>query len=256
MSNKTYDSDLVARSLPEALGCGDLPIINEALAALFTDLRYASTLYQNKDFSDRAATLVALEAGWRFLMRFQPARDEQLHLPLINLSSALMALNNNSVATILRPTPTPKGGRAPDAPDRHALIGIVVGTVGRLLWTGMPVREAHKVVAAELLRLGTRPGRGTGRMTARTVKQWYDRVSADRPAMCSILAGGSEALKKAQPADLARIVAVLNANMMLSPEWKSRLDGRPRDDARRFILSSLRESIERRVVSGNAPGPL
>jgi hypothetical protein len=93
-------------------------------------------------------------------------------------------------------------------------------------------------------------------MTARTVKQWYDRVSADRPAMCSILAGGSEALKKAQPADLARIVAVLNANMMLSPEWKSRLDGRPRDDARRFILSSLRESIERRVVSGNAPGPL
>src|ERR1700720_182293 len=96
-------------SLPEMICSSDLAGVNEALAGLFADLRQASELYADKNFSDRAAILVALNASWRFLMQFRAALDEQLHLPLKNLSSALMALNNNNVAPILRPTPTPKG---------------------------------------------------------------------------------------------------------------------------------------------------
>jgi len=229
--------------LSEALGAEDLAIFNEVLAALFSDLRDASTLYRDKKISDRAATVIALGAAYRFLMCFRPALDEQLHLPLLNLSSALMALNDNYVAPLLRPTRTPIGGRAPDPPKRQALIGLAVGTVGRLVWTGMPVREACKVVAAELVRLGIGLARGTGTIKDRTVKGWCDRVSADRPAIRAILTGGAKAVTEADPGDVAASAAVINADEMLTPKWRSLIERQPRKEARAFVLSCLKANI-------------
>jgi hypothetical protein len=52
--------------LPEAFGADDLAIVNEVLAALFFDLRDASKLYRDRKVSDRAATVIALGAAYRF----------------------------------------------------------------------------------------------------------------------------------------------------------------------------------------------
>jgi hypothetical protein len=60
----------------------DLAIFNEVLAA---------------PFSDRAATVIALSAAYRFLMCFRLVLDEQLHIRLLNLSLALMALNRKAL---------------------------------------------------------------------------------------------------------------------------------------------------------------
>src|SRR5258707_5959606 len=56
MSNSAQGGgpDLAASSLPERLRSSDLESVNEALAGLFADLRYASRLYTEKDLSDRA----------------------------------------------------------------------------------------------------------------------------------------------------------------------------------------------------------
>src|SRR5258708_4603990 len=134
--------------LSETIGADDLEMINEVLTSLFAELRFASALYLDKRFADRAATLVALSAVWRFLIWFRPVLDERLHVPLMKLSSALLALNDNNVHPILQPNTPRRGGRSQDSPDRQALIGIAVGTVERLLWTGMELGEADKAVAA------------------------------------------------------------------------------------------------------------
>jgi hypothetical protein len=250
----TWGNDLnwVPGTLPEVLNSSDLTTINDALSALFAKLRWALKLYQSHQL-DRAATLVSLNAAWQFLICFDPVFKEQLHLPLLNLSSALIALNDNNLVPILSPTPTPRGGRAPDSPDRLVLIGIAVGTVGRLLWTKMSVGEACKVVAAELVKLGIKSARGKRQITARTVKEWCDRVSADRAGMNSILAGGDDAVKNANPREIARFIAVKNADAMTTSEWKSRVDRLLQQAARTFILEVFRLSIQARFADANAP---
>jgi hypothetical protein len=107
----------------------------------------------------------------------------------------------------------------------------------------MPVREACKVVAAELVRLGIRLARGTGTIKDRTVKGWCDRVSADRPAIRAILTGEAKALAEANPGDVAASVAVANADEMLTRKWRSLIERQPRNEARAFVLRSLKASI-------------
>jgi hypothetical protein len=245
-------------ALAGVLDTGDLPTINQALSALFAKLRSSLSLYQRHQLSDRAATIVSLNATWQFLMCFNTVLNEQLHLPLLNLSSALMALNNNNVAPVLSPTPTRRGGRAPDPPDRLALIGIAVGTVGRLRHTKMAAGEARKAVADELAKLGITSARrnqkitcGNHKITPRTIKEWCDRVSAERVGLNSILARGPEAIANADQNEIARFVVVKIADEMTTAKWRSILDGLPRPDARRFILDSLRTSIRTRLAGAN-----
>jgi hypothetical protein len=240
-------------SLPEVLNLSDLTAINDALSVLFANLRFAKRLYQDPQSSDRLATLVSLDAAWQFLFWFDPVLKEGLHLPLSNLVSALIALNDNNVAPILSPTPKPTGGRSPDSPDRLGLIGIAVGTVDRLLWTKMPSGEARRLVAAELVKLGIKPARGTRRIGARTIKEWCDRLSADRVAVKPILASQPGAIANADPNDIARFVAVINADEMTTAKWRSILDRLPEPVARKFILDSLRTSIRARLVGANRP---
>jgi hypothetical protein len=239
-------------TLPEVLNPSDLININDALSALFTKLRFALSFYQNRQ-SDRTATVVSLNAAWEFLLCFDPALNEQLCLPLLNLSSALMALNDNNVAPILSPAAAPNGGRAFASPDRLVLIGIAVGTVARLLWTEMPVGKACEVVAAELVKLGIKSARGNRQITARTIKEWRDRVNADRAAMNSILVGGQDAIANADEKQVARFVAVINADLMTTAKRKSRLGRQPQSAARRYILDALRLSIQARLAGANAP---
>ena len=144
------------------IGPTDLEALNEALAALFHQLRLARSLPPGETHG-RLNAVVALGAAWRFLARFEPVLPETLHVPLISLHSALLALNENNVEPILRPRK--RTGRAASSPRRYALIGIAVGAAGRLEWTGLSPVDATKAVATKLNALGVKPTRGKGGVT-------------------------------------------------------------------------------------------
>jgi hypothetical protein len=161
------------------------------------------------------------------MMRFSEILAEGLHIPLLNLHGALLALNHNSVEPLLKPTPSV--GRAPESEPRQALIGFAVGTVGRLRWTGLSNPAAYKAVADTLQKMGVNPSRGSGRVTGRTVRNWCETVSAD--------VGG-------------RTIAAMNANLMLSPKWQAVIKAQPPEKARKFTLGSLTVAV--RKLSSNA----
>ncbi|MGA7455107.1 MAG: hypothetical protein WBW73_28980 [Rhodoplanes sp.] len=93
------------------------------------------------------------------------------------IAQALAALEQNNVLPILKPVP--RRGRAPSSHGHAALKGHVAATVKRLTQTGMELKEAHRKVANELKKLGVRPGRGSGQVTANTVRNWCDEVASD-----------------------------------------------------------------------------
>ncbi|MGH7113855.1 MAG: hypothetical protein ACREE9_05095, partial [Stellaceae bacterium] len=155
--------------LPEIVTAADLEQLNAALAEMFGKLREAAGL---RPTNERAAAVQELLGVAYFVMRFENGLAQNLHAPLMGLASALLALDNNKVEPLVAPTGTRSGGRAPDSPARQALIGFAVGAVERLRWTGLPRPDAHKAVADALHRIGISPGRGSARVTSRTVREW------------------------------------------------------------------------------------
>jgi hypothetical protein len=204
--------------LPEALGPADLEVLNQALISLFGRLREASALYPTGQNGGRAGVVRALGAVCFFLMRFNPALLEGLHIPLLNLESALLALNGNNVEPMLKPTVAPSGGRALDSPARQALVGVAVGAVRRLKWTGLKSAAARNAVADALTRVGIKPARGKRRITERTIRDWCERVDADVGR---------------------RSVAAMNADAVCTDEWRLRILALEPGEARRFILMAL-----------------
>jgi hypothetical protein len=215
--------------LPEIIGAGDLECLNSALAEMFEVLRQAALL---RPTYQRAAAVRALNAVSFFIMRFHTGVGQNLHAPLMDLASALLALNENKVEPLLKPTPASAGGRAPDSPARQALIGFAVGAVGRLQWAGLQRAVAHKAVADTLHKIGIRPSRGSGRLTARTVREWCERTAAD--------IGG-------------RSIAAMNANLMLTDEWQAKITALPPSDARKFLLDALTVNVRELNLDDAAP---
>lgn len=218
-------------SLPEQIGPTDVAAVNEALAALFGELRSAQSLPPSETH-ERLAAVVALGAVWRFLVQFESALAEGLHLPLLSLHGSLQALNENNVAPLLKPTPAPDGGRAPDSPERQALIGFAAGAVGWLKWTGLSRDAAHKAVADALHKLGIRPGRGSGRLKARTVRGWCERVAAD--------VGGQS-------------IAKIQADAMLTAKWQAKIKAPQQQQARKFVLNALTAHVQRLTAAAQKP---
>src|SRR3954465_1654862 len=139
--------------LPDLVGLTDLDALNAAVQSMSILLGEATALAEAGDH--RAAAVQALGAVYRFIMRFRTGLDHNLHGPLLRLLSALLALDDNNVDPILRPSPV--GGRAPDSAFRQALIGCAVAAVGRLRWTGMDRRAAYKAVAETMRKAGLVP---------------------------------------------------------------------------------------------------
>jgi hypothetical protein len=237
--------------LPTASRPASLASPTEAETALFDGLRGAQELYRRG--SDRAAALASLSALRQFLVSFKMVRDEQLHIPLMNLSAALHVLNSNAIAEVVKPTAA--GGRPPDSFDRLVLVGFAVGTVARLSWTGMPIGQACTIVATELDKLGV--STALGAITPRTLREWRARLDADRPTVRQILDGGREAIERATAGEIGSIVAIENCDAMLADKWRKRIKDQPRKAARKFILDSLHLQVRARVAGGNpvAPNP-
>jgi hypothetical protein len=169
--------DRMKGSLPEALTERDLETLNAALRFFFADLRAAWELFQASEDHGRAGAIKALAATWRFIALFQQPLSENLQLPILRLQDALAALDDNNISPML--IPVPRTGRAASSGTRAALKGHAAGAVARLMQAGVDRRQACEQVAKTLTQLGVRPERGSGEITATTIRHWCDEVSAD-----------------------------------------------------------------------------
>jgi hypothetical protein len=174
--NLLFTSRMVG-TLPEAVTPSDLELLNSGLRWLFADLRRAHRYFQNGEGNGRGGAVTALGALWRFVTLFAAPLAEGLHTPIHDLQTALEALEQNNVLPMLKPAARP--GRAKSSRGREALKGHAAGTVQRLLKAGIKPVDAHRRVAKELTKLGVRPERGAGAVTATTVRHWCDEVAND-----------------------------------------------------------------------------
>jgi hypothetical protein len=162
-------------AVPEVIGAEDLPVLNAMLAYVLAGLRQAAA--DRGKAKGRRAAVTALNVAWVFFAAFKPVLAEGLHASLLNLLDAVRALDDGNVAPLLRPSP-PRG-RAPDSRYREALLTAVILAVGMLRAGGMQLNAAYQLVADHLDRLGVKPSRGSGHITARTVRGWCAKAAED-----------------------------------------------------------------------------
>jgi hypothetical protein len=234
------ESDPAAVSLlPEKIGTVDLETLNQAIAALMAELRIARSLPAGETHG-RQGAVAALIAVWSFLARFEPVLAEKLHVPLLSLHSALLALNENNIESILKPIK--RRGRAISSLRRYALIGTAVGATQRLEWIGLSPKDANKAVAEKLNELGIKPTRGKNGVTADTLRRWREQINEAQPLL-RLLSLSQLNLLNISDEDTGWINAAGVANGMVRVEWHARLVAEAPAEARRFVLSDLEDSI-------------
>lgn len=169
--------DRAKGTLPETVRDSDLAVLNEGLAFLFLRLREARRLFDEEGDNGRSGSFTALGGLWMFLALFEKPLAEGLHVPILRLQDALAALDNNLVQSIVKPVA--RHGRAPSSHAHLALKGHVAATVDRLAKTGLKSKESYNLVARQLAMLGVKPERGSGPLTAHTVRNWCNEVRSD-----------------------------------------------------------------------------
>jgi|SRR6516162_686527 hypothetical protein len=237
------------QSLPEKIAPADLEALNQALAALFEELRFARSLPADGT-RGRLGAVAALSAVWRFLIQFGPVLADNLHVPLMSVNSALLALDENNVEPIVKPTK--RTGRATSSPRRYALMGIAAGTAQRLEWTGLSAMDANKTAATRLNALGVKPTRGKGGVTPDTLRRWREQISATQPLLRS-LPGVLQSELSAK--DLGWINAAHNTECMVTEKWRARIVALAAARARRFVLLALEKSISEMNLTDPAKPP-
>jgi hypothetical protein len=206
-------------SLPETITERDLETLNSGLDFLFAWLRQARRQYDQD--GGRVAAFTALGAMSQFIMLFNSPLAELLHVPILKLLDALVALDKNNVLPILKPTARP--GRPSSSQTYLSLQGHAVGTVMRLRKIDLDPKQAYALVAKELTQLGVRSERGPGSITADTVRHWCDDVDSD----------------------VGRLgTAAIMYDMMFTAEERKRFDALPRAKAQSFALASLRHYVQ------------
>jgi hypothetical protein len=204
-------------TLPELVTTPDLETLNTGLRFFFSELRLSSALFQQSGSGGRAGAVKALGATWRLVALFEQPLSQLLHVPILHLQDALQSLDEGTVSPML--TAVPHSGRASSTGGRAALRGHAAGTVTRLIEANVPRGQAHALVARALVRLGVRPERGSGQITATTVRHWYAEVATDvsRRGAAAIVYDG-----------------------MFTDEERRRFSGLPSDQERRALtLNSL-----------------
>jgi hypothetical protein len=164
-------------TLPEIITEPDLETLNRGLRFLFARLREARQQFENEGDGGRRGAFTALAATWMFIVLFKGPRAESLQVPILCLQDALASLERGLVLPIVKSAR--RRGRAP-ASEAHAhLKGYAAGTVERLRQKGLNRQDAFRAVAKRLSKLEVRPERGAGKVTADTVRHWYDEVATD-----------------------------------------------------------------------------
>lgn len=140
----------------------------EAIAVLDQDLRDAAVIRAADDFEEpeRLAAQAALRGCINFVSRFSRWRTERLVLPLIELQQALLDLDANHVAPMLRPKIGP--GR-PSSVNYDTFRGIAAGVMGGLMAKG----DGRKTKAAAAAWVADRfKDAGHHDVTATAVASW------------------------------------------------------------------------------------
>ena len=163
-------------TLPETIGEADLSTLNSALGFLFGGLRRAQAQFEREKDNGRWGAFTALGAYWMFITLFRTPHEEGLEVPILRLQDALVGLDHNRIEPILKPVR--RCGRAPASHPYACVKGHAAATVQLLLQKGLARGDAHRAVARQLRHL-VRPARGSGPITATTVRNWCDEVSRD-----------------------------------------------------------------------------
>ncbi len=169
--------DRVQGTLPEIVTEADLDTLNSALSFLFSHLREARRRFDQENDNGRFGAFTALGGLWQFVVLFDRPCAENLQVPILRLQDALHGLDNNLVSPIVKPIK--RRGRAPSSYAHATLRGHTAGTVKILMDIGLSRTHAHREVAKLLANLGVRAERGSGGLTAATVRNWCDEVSRD-----------------------------------------------------------------------------
>jgi hypothetical protein len=181
-------------------------------------LRQARERFEKEGNDDRHAAFSALGACWSFITLFRTPVEETLHVPILRLQDALAGLDEGRTEPIVKAVRRPRGGRAPSSHAHAGMKGYAAATVQLLLQTGFALGDAHRAVATELSQLGVRPERGSGTVTATTVRNWCNEVSSDVGR---------------------RGMAALMYDDKLAPEEQERFSSLPKGQARKFALQCL-----------------
>jgi hypothetical protein len=205
-------------TLPDQIGETELDALNSALESLFTKLREARAQFAQDGGNGRLGAFTALGAFWKFITLFRTPYIETLQVPILRLQDALAKLEENRVEPILQPVRRPRGGRTPSSTTYASLKGQAVATVELLFRLGLDRSAARLIVAKELSKLGVRPERGSGTVTANTLRNWRDEVSSD--------VGRHNA-------------AAVIYDMVLSPSELAEFANMPNDQARERALGLL-----------------
>jgi hypothetical protein len=164
-------------TLPEIIAEANLETLNSGLRFLFARLREARQQFESEGDGGRKGAFTALAATWMFIVLFEGPRAESLQVPILCLQDALASLEKGLVPPIVKRAP--RCGRAPSSEVRAHLRGHAAGTAQRLMETGLNRQDAFRAVAKRLSELEVRTERGAGKVTADTVRHWYDEVRAD-----------------------------------------------------------------------------
>jgi hypothetical protein len=229
-----YDEDwwsIAAEPLPESIATGDVPSLNIALRHLWVELREAQSEFAKGNQLDGAyLSLVAVSA---FLSLFAPVKREGLSASLAALESALWALDEGVVQPILKPARRAQRGRARSSVLHQELKGAAVYVVDRFHYLGLEQKKARAIVAAELRRIGVKPQRGSGEITARTIRGWCQEVAADV---------GRHG------------VAAQRSHALSSHPGNKALENMPRETAKSWLRSRLRFFVT--AIGGKPANPL
>jgi hypothetical protein len=217
-------------TLPETIRKADRSTLNSALGHLFNRLREATKQFEQGADNGRQGACTALIAFWQFITLFEKPLEETLHVPILRLQDALEGLDEGRTEPIVKAVRR-RGG----VPSSHAYDGIkghAVATVELLQLAGLTRDDARQVVAKQLSKLGVRPERGSGPVTATTLRNWADKVSSDFGRHST---------------------AAMMHDDKLTPEERQRFLARPKDRAKQFALQLLATYV--RSISPGQPKP-
>ena len=164
-------------TLPEKIKEADLSTLNLALGFLFNRLREARAQFKQEADNGRRGAFTALGAFHMFITLFKKPLEETLHVPILRLHDALAGLDEGRTEPIVKAVRRRGGAPSSDAYD--SIKGDAVATVQLLRLAGLTRDDARRVVAKQLSKLGVRPERGSGPVTATTLRNWGDKVSSD-----------------------------------------------------------------------------
>ena len=164
-------------TLPETIGEADLSTLNSALDFLFGRLRQARVDFERVGDNGRWGAFCALGAFQSFITLFKNPLEEDLHVPIVRLQDALAGLEQGRREPILEPVR--RRGRVPSSHAYASMKGYAAATVQLLQQAGLAHDDARGAVARQLRELGIRPERGSGTVTATTVRNWCNVVPRD-----------------------------------------------------------------------------